>query len=123
MNFTELRLLIGNDWGLILLSCILLYMFVLRIRRTGGWLGTVGTIATSVLLVLLIWLQWDKFTIGQEILHIAERQGAGYHMMTREKVALATPSVLELDGVRYVIDLAEQNQKRYLPWELIAIPD
>jgi len=122
MTFTELRLLVGNDWELMLLSCILLYMFIMRLRRTGGLLGTVGTVATSVLLLMLIWLQWNRYTVGQEILHIIAQRASGYHLITEAKTILTTPSILEQDGIHYVIDLAEQ-QKRYLPWQLMAIPD
>ncbi len=122
MTFTEFRLLIGNDWGLMLLSCILLYMFILRLRRVGGILGLTGTIATSVLLLMLCWMQWNKYSVGQEILRIAEADGAGYQLMTAEKKPLVMPRVLNVSGARYIIDMAEQHQQRHLPWALIALP-
>lgn len=122
MNFTEFRLLIGSDWGLMLLSCILLYMFITRLRRRGGFLGITGTAATTLLLLLLVWLQWNKYTVGQQILDIASQEGAGYHLLTEDRTPMVLPEILHVNGVRYVIDKAQQHQKRYLPWKLIAIP-
>ncbi|UZP68421.1 hypothetical protein N1030_05450 [Desulfovibrio mangrovi] len=122
MTLTEFRLLLGNDWGIMLLSCILLYMFILRLRRVGGFLGIAGTIGTSVLLALLVWLQWNKYTVGQEILSIVEQQAAGYNILTMENKPMTAPRILEVNGVRYIIDAAEPHQKRHLPWTLIALP-
>ena len=122
MTFTEFRLLLGNDWGLMLLSCILLYMFILRLRRAGGFLGIAGTVGTSVLLVMLLWMQWNKYTVGQEILSIVAQQSAGYHIINMEQKPLASPRILDVNGMRYVIDAAQQHQTRYLPWTLIALP-
>ncbi len=123
MTFTEFRLLLGNDWGLMVLAGILLYMFILRLRRVRGFLGTTGTIATSVLLLMLVWMQWNKYSVGQQILDIAAQKGAGYQLMAEDRTPIRMPAVLEVNRVRYVIDVSATQQKRYLPWTVIALPN
>ena len=122
MSWNELLHLVGQDWMLFGLTCILLAMFLRRAFRVGGFLGITGVIATVVLLSMLGWIQWNKYQVGTTIVQIIQEKNPAYAVLTPEQTPIAAPSVVTVDGVRYVVDAALEKQTQYYPWRVIAVP-
>ena len=122
MSWNELIQVVGQDWLLFGLTFILLFMFLRRTFRVGGFLGITGVIATVVLIVMLSWTQWNKYQIGSTIMQIINEQNPTYKILTPDQEPMFKPAVVSVDNVRYVIDADLEKPKHYLPWRVIAMP-
>lgn len=122
MSWNELVLVLGQDWMLFGLAFILLFMFVRRALRVGGFLGFTGIITTAILLAMLTWVQWNKYQIGTSIVEIISSDNPTYRILTPDQEPMFKPVIVTIDNVRYVKDAENEQSKNYLPWRVIAIP-
>ncbi|WP_290919542.1 hypothetical protein [Halodesulfovibrio sp.] len=122
MSWNELALIVGQDWMLFGLAFILLFMFVRRALRVGGFLGVTGVITTAILLAMLTWVQWNKYQVGNSIVQIVSTDNPTFQILTPDKEPIFAPIVVTIDNVRYITDGKDENAKKYLPWHVIAMP-
>lgn len=121
MSFSEMLRFGGTEWGLLCLALILLYMFILRLKRTPGFLGIAGTVSTVVLIGLLLWQGTVRYSVMQEVLAFAAQPTDSQALVTLDGKLIEAPKILPVKDVRYIIDLTDQKQTRYLPWNLILL--
>lgn len=122
MSFSEFIRLMGNDWGLALLSLILLYMFVKRLQKVKDFLAIAGSISTIILLLMLAFIQWSRYSTAVTIYDIINNEPSAYSIMTTKSEVLEQPAIVSSDDVRYIIDTSKETPKRHYAWDLVAIP-
>lgn len=122
MSWNELIQIVGQDWMLFGITFILLFMFLRRTFRVGGFLGITGIIASCILLVMLTWVQWNKHQVGNAIIQIVREKNPAFQVLTPDQEPIFKPAVITVNNVRYIHDADSDSQKRYLPWRIIAIP-
>lgn len=122
MSWNELVHLVGQDWMLFGLAFILLFMFLRRTLRVGGFLGFTGVITTCILLAMLTWMQWNRYQVGNSIVHIIVTDDPSYRILTPDQEPMFRPAVVTVDNVRYVTDADNEKSRKYLPWRVIAMP-
>lgn len=122
MSWNELVLVVGQDWMLFGLAFILLFMFLRRTLRVGGFLGFTGVITTALLLAMLSWIQWNKYQVGNSIVQIITTDNPTYRIMTPNQEPMFKPVIVTIDNVRYITDAEHEKSQNYLPWRVIAMP-
>lgn len=122
MSWNELLKIVGQDWILFGITFILLFMFLRRAFRVGGFLGITGIVASCILLTMLTWVQWNKYQVGKAIIQIVHDENPTFQVLTPEQEPIFKPTVVTVNNVRYVIDADSKDPKHYLPWRIIAIP-
>ncbi|SIN68606.1 hypothetical protein [Halodesulfovibrio marinisediminis] len=122
MLWNELFHVVGQDWMLFGLAFILLFMFIRRALRVGGFLGFTGVITTAILLAMLTWLQWNKYQVGNSIVQIITSDNPSYRILTPDKEPMFKPVIVTIDNVRYITDAENEKSQKHLPWRVIAMP-
>lgn len=122
MSWNELVHLVGQDSMLFGLAFILLFMFLRRTLRVGGFLGFTGVLTTVVLLAMLSWMQWNKYQVGNSIMQIVITDNPTYRILTPTQEPMFEPAVITVDSIRYITDKHNEKSPNYLPWRVIAIP-
>lgn len=122
MSWNELVLVVGQDWMLFGLAFILLFMFLRRTLRVGGFLGFTGIITTVILLSLLSWMQWNRYQVSNSIVQIITTDNPTFRILTPNQEPMFKPVIVTIDNVRYVTDAENEKSQQYLPWRIIAMP-
>ncbi|MEZ0575992.1 hypothetical protein ACAG65_08170 [Halodesulfovibrio aestuarii] len=122
MSWNEMLLMVGQDWMLFGLAFILLFMFLRRTLRVGGFLGVTGVITTVVLLAMLSWVQWNRYQVCNSIVQIITTDSPAYKILTPNQKPMFKPVIVTIDSVRYIADAENEKSQTYLPWRVIAMP-